>query len=37
MHALIYRNHTLMLDKSYQEPVLKPGEALIRGQHLPMV
>lgn len=30
MHALVYHNQTLMLEKDYQKPVLKPGEALIR-------
>ncbi|MEO8970050.1 MAG: alcohol dehydrogenase catalytic domain-containing protein [Ktedonobacteraceae bacterium] len=30
MHALVYHNPTLTLDKNYQKPVLKPGEALIR-------
>lgn len=30
MHALVYQNHTLTLEKQYQEPVLRPGEALIK-------
>ena len=30
MHALVYQNHTLTLEKHYQEPVLRPGEALIK-------
>lgn len=30
MHALVYQNHTLALEKHYQEPVLRPGEALIK-------
>lgn len=30
MHALVYQNYTLTLEKHYQEPVLRPGEALIK-------
>ena len=29
MHALVYNNHTLTLEKDYPHPTLKPGEALI--------
>ncbi|HLX57757.1 MAG TPA: alcohol dehydrogenase catalytic domain-containing protein [Ktedonobacteraceae bacterium] len=30
MRALVFHNHTLTLEKSYERPELQPGEALIR-------
>jgi threonine dehydrogenase-like Zn-dependent dehydrogenase len=30
MRALVYQNNVLRLEKSYQEPLPKEGEALIR-------